>query len=103
MLLLEGLSSNFYAITRDSVIITAPKDRVLMGTTMLALEAICQRFGIAFQHTGCTLSMLMSECTAAFISSSFLLIYFPNHEALHAELCQSSSFMMSRRGGFFFP
>lgn len=70
MLLLEGLSSNFYAITRDSTILAAPRESVLTGTTQLAIEEICASLGMPVDHSGCTLSNLISNCTAAFITSN---------------------------------
>lgn len=68
-LLLEGLSSNFFAITKNNTILTAPTHLVLPGTTQKAIIDICFKNSISVSFDGCFAHTLNSACVGAFISS----------------------------------
>lgn len=65
--ILEGSSSNFYAIRRGALVTAA--DGVLEGITRRIVLELCERLGLAVQHER-LLPAQLQDCEEAFITSS---------------------------------
>lgn len=71
--LLEGLSSNFFAVTAAGELITAPEGTVLIGTIRVMVEEACRELGIPIRYE-CPRESDMHNWAGAFITSTTRMV-----------------------------
>lgn len=71
--LLEGLSSNFFAVTSAGELITAPEGTVLIGTVRIMVEQACKTLGIPIRYE-CPRESDMDNWAGAFVTSTTRMV-----------------------------
>lgn len=71
--LLEGLSSNFFAVTKSGEVVTAPEGTVLIGTIRIMVEEACKKLGIPVKYE-CPRESDMENWSGAFVTSTTRMV-----------------------------
>lgn len=71
--LLEGLSSNFFAVTKSGEVVTAPEGTVLIGTIRIMVEEACKKLGIRVRYE-CPRESDMENWCGAFVTSTTRMV-----------------------------